>query len=216
MRAHLPRRLLAVTALLVAGAACTTKTTNNPPATTTSSTTTSSVGTRPGPAPDATTPAPADASSLQLNADDFSSRPPGGGPRLGATFPSVGSTSSSAAYFGEGPEQEFREYTNQDRAIVGAPLVARDTYLDSYARAQAQAMGEAGGIYHSNIGVLLCCYWSVGENVGYGGSARQIQYAYEASYGHFRNLTNETFSRMGIGVYIDNAGRMWTASTFAG
>ena len=219
------RSTIAFVAVALLVVACST-TTNNPTTDTTTTTativpgtTTSSVGTRPGPAPGVSTqPVPLDTSFIHADAPDLDSRPPDGTPRPGATLPEVkvGSITSANAYFAEGPEQEFREFTNQDRAIVGAPLVARDQYLDDYARAHAQAMGQAGGIYHSNINVLLCCYWTVGENVGIGPTARAIQYAYEASFGHFANLTDATFSRMGIGVYIDEAGRMWTVSEFAG
>jgi uncharacterized protein YkwD len=105
---------------------------------------------------------------------------------------------------------------NGVRADLGLPGLRYDTGLSAYAIAHAQAMAQAGSLYHSSIGSLLGHPWSnVGENVGVGGSVYQIHVALVYSPGHYANMTNPAFTAVGVGVAADASGRLFICHVFA-
>jgi uncharacterized protein YkwD len=122
---------------------------------------------------------------------------------------------ASAAGFDAGAEAGFLQATNATRASLGVAPLTMDAGLQAYARRQAQAMADAGQIFHSQISNLLGAWSTAGENVGVGPSVGSIHAALVASPGHFRNLSDPGFVAMGVGVVVDGAGRMWTAHVFA-
>lgn len=111
-------------------------------------------------------------------------------------------------------ETLFFDFTNRDRATVGAPPLVRDETLDAYARNHALAMAAGGKLFHSDIASLLTDWSTIGENVGYGPNAAKIQEAYEGSPSHYENLTNVMFTATGVGVYVDANDRVYTVSEF--
>lgn len=74
-------------------------------------------------------------------------------------------------------------------------------------------MAESGGLAHSNVSSLLSSWSSAGENVGVGGSVGSIFDALAASSGHRNNMLGN-FTHMGVGVYQDADGSLWTAHVF--
>lgn len=108
----------------------------------------------------------------------------------------------------------FLALTNQARAEVGVAPLQLDASLSAYARNHAMAMAAAGHIYHSQISSLLGPWSLVGENVGVGPTVNAIQNALLASPSHYQNLSDGAFSSMGIAVFIDSAGRMYTVHVF--
>ena len=54
----------------------------------------------------------------------------------------------------------------------------------------------------------------MGENVGIGPNVGAIHQAFLASPEHYRNLADPVFTHVGIGVFVDGAGRTWTAHEF--
>ncbi|MPY95758.1 MAG: hypothetical protein GEV08_22705 [Acidimicrobiia bacterium] len=111
-------------------------------------------------------------------------------------------------------EDHFLALTNTTRASAGrSPLQAADD-LHAYAAAHAQAMAEAGSIYHSNTSSLLGPWRAVGENVGVGPSAQAIHDAFVASPSHYANIVDSSYTSMGVGVVVDANGRVWTAHVF--
>ncbi len=111
-------------------------------------------------------------------------------------------------------ESQFASSINSYRSSKGLGSLSRDGSLDSYARSWAKRMAEKGNISHSSIGSLLPPWSSVGENVGMGGSVGGIFDALVASSGHRANMLGD-FTHMGIGVWIDSSGTVWTAHVFA-
>lgn len=91
--------------------------------------------------------------------------------------------------------------------------LSRDGSLDSYARNWAQRLAQNGGLSHSNISALIPPWNAAGENVGVGGSVSAIFDALVASPGHAANMQGD-FTHMGIGVYRDSSGALWTAHVF--
>jgi uncharacterized protein YkwD len=91
-----------------------------------------------------------------------------------------------------------------------------DGGLVSYARAWARHMAEVGAPSHSNYRSLVGTWLVVGENIALGSSVSQIFAGLSASPTHFANMVNPYFTHMGIGVWVDASGVMWTAHVFGG
>lgn len=110
-------------------------------------------------------------------------------------------------------ESSFASSINSFRGSNGLGALSRDSGLDSYARAWAKRLAEDGSLSHSNIGSLLPPWSAVGENVGVGPSVASIFNALVDSPGHKANMLGD-FTHMGVGVYEDSRGALWTAHVF--
>ena len=77
-------------------------------------------------------------------------------------------------------------------------------------------MASSGNFGHSNIGSLLGPWSTVGENIGKGGSVSSIFNALVASPSHFDNMVDPRFTHIGVGVFIDGNGVIWTTHVFGG
>jgi uncharacterized protein YkwD len=88
--------------------------------------------------------------------------------------------------------------------------------LNNYARWWAKQMADSGNFAHSDIGSLLDPWSVVGENIGYGPSVTSVFNALVNSPGHYNNMVDARFTSVGVGAYLDSAGRIWTAHVFGG
>jgi uncharacterized protein YkwD len=113
-----------------------------------------------------------------------------------------------------GAEGQFASSINSYRSSNGLPALSRSGSLDSYARNWALQLVENGSLSHSNIGSLLGEWSAVAENVGYGGSVGGVFEALVGSSGHRANMLGD-YSHIGVGVYRDSDGTLWTAHVFA-
>ncbi|MGA8039539.1 MAG: CAP domain-containing protein, partial [Acidimicrobiia bacterium] len=60
---------------------------------------------------------------------------------------------------------------------------------------------------------LLPPWSAAGENVGTGGSVGSIFDALVGSSGHRANMLGD-YTHMGVGVFVDGAGRLWAVHLF--
>lgn len=128
------------------------------------------------------------------------------------TSPPTTKAASRGAY-SSSAESDFASRINSYRSAKGQPSLKRDSSLDSYARSWAKKMAQDGGLSHSNIGSLIPPWSSAGENVGKGGSVQAIFDALKASSGHRANMLGD-FTHLGVGVWQDGKGVIWTAHVF--
>lgn len=126
---------------------------------------------------------------------------------------SAPSAPSSKAGYSSKAENDFAGRINSHRSNNGLGGLSRSGSLDSYARSWAKKMAANGSLSHSNIGSLLGSWSAVAENVGMGGSVSGIFSALVDSSGHNTNMLGE-YTHMGIGVWIDGNGTVWTAHVF--
>lgn len=162
--------------------------------TTTSSTTTTIAAT--------TTTAPAPASSPKPTSPPTTAAPKPPPP-----------PATEAGYSSEA-ESQFASSINSYRQSQGLGSLSRTGSLDSYARSWAKSMAGNGDLSHSNLGSLLGTWSSVGENVGVGGSVGVVFDALVGSTAHRANMLGD-FTHLGVGVWRDSSGRLWTAHVFA-
>lgn len=123
------------------------------------------------------------------------------------------SSSSSQSGFDSGAESAFYSNINSLRASEGLPTLTRDSGLDAEARGWAQTMASAGALSHSDLGRLIPPWSAVAENVGNGPGVSSIFSALSASSGHLSNMTGD-YTDVGIGVWLDDEGILWTVHIF--
>lgn len=167
------------------------------PSTTTTTTTTS--------APTTTSPGSASSGSPESTASSTSTT---------TTEPPATTTTTTAGGFVGSAENEFASSINSYRSSDGLPALSRSGSLDSYARSWAEQMAANGGLSHSDVGSLLGQWGAVGENIGVGYSVSALFGAFVDSPDHHSNIVGD-FTHVGIGVYQDADGALWTTHVFA-
>ena len=105
-------------------------------------------------------------------------------------------------------EAAFVAALNATRAKGGLPPMTVDVELRSLARDWAQHQADAGTISHANpISAGVTADWlKLGENVGMGGTVTAIMNAFIKSPGHYANIMDPEFTRVGEGV-------VWSGTT---
>ena len=105
--------------------------------------------------------------------------------------------------------------TNGARASAGLPGLVVSADLAAAAREQAARMAAAQTLEHTpNLPQAVCCWQSLGENVGYGGSPGAIQAAFMASPVHRANILNVAYTQVGVGSVVDAHGVLWVSAIF--
>ena len=103
---------------------------------------------------------------------------------------------------------------NAERAAVGLPALTVDSSLTTYARNWSQYMSNTDTFEHSDLS--FGGYGWRGENIAYGWSVTSMHNALVASPGHYANMTSENYTHIGVGVWIEESGKIWTTHVFGG
>jgi len=111
-------------------------------------------------------------------------------------------------------ESEFRSLINSYRSSNGLSSMSNHGDLASRARWWAKSMAQNGSLAHSNLGSIVPPWATAGENVGTGGSVSSVFGLLKGSSGHAANMLGD-FTHMGVGVWVDSSGKIWTAHVFA-
>lgn len=131
-----------------------------------------------------------------------------------ATSSTTTTTTVAGGDYNSSLEAQFVALINDHRADQGLAPLTRSGSLDSEARAWSKQMASEGEIFHSDLGRLLGPWSSVGENVAVGGSVTGLFNALVASDGHNANMLGD-FTHIGVGVWVDAGGTLWTTHLFA-
>ncbi len=125
-------------------------------------------------------------------------------------------TTLPAGGFDAAAEAAFIGLIDAARSDAGVGRLARAGALDAYARGWAETMAAAGTPSHSGLGGAYGQWSITGENVGVGPNASVIFSALAGSGPHLANMTHPDFTHVGVGVWIDGSGQMWTVHVFGG
>jgi Cysteine-rich secretory protein family len=111
-------------------------------------------------------------------------------------------------------ENSFTSKLNAERTSRNVPRLAVSAALVSVARGQALRMANSNTLYHNpNLTTDVKNWRWVGENVGYGGSAADVHYAFMHSPPHKANILDRDYTQIGIGAVV-MGGRVWVAQVF--
>jgi hypothetical protein len=112
-------------------------------------------------------------------------------------------------------EAQFLDLINEERVAEGLGALARLPVLVEGARGQAQAIEEAGYLFHNpNLAAVTTGWYALGENVGYGPTVEALHQAFMDSPGHRANVLKDTYNYGGVGVVIDSNNVIWVAIVF--
>lgn len=114
-------------------------------------------------------------------------------------------------------EQQFVSKINNLRASKGLPPMQLDSELVSIGRRWSTTMAEAGDIWHNpnySDWVTNPNWTLLGENVGVGPDVNTLFQAFVDSPGHYKNLVESRFNRIGVGVIWGDDGSMYTSHQF--
>jgi uncharacterized protein YkwD len=125
-----------------------------------------------------------------------------------------------------GDEAAFVSMINSARAKQGVAPLKVDGELTALARDWAAEMagGTCGqrpsdgrnGICHaSSLSAGVSADWvKLGENVGMGGDVQAVMQGFLNSSGHYKNLMDPAFTRIGVGVVWSENGALYTTHRF--
>jgi uncharacterized protein YkwD len=127
-------------------------------------------------------------------------------------------TDHARAGAAEERRSEMLQLTNEDRADKDRDALKLDKELSNYATKHSRAMADAGYLYHSEdlTDVLDGVDWSMGgENVGVSSTLDDLQAAFMASKPHRKNILQEGFDHVALGV-VKSDGNLWVTVIFYG
>ena len=129
------------------------------------------------------------------------------------TAPPATTTTIQAGYRSD-YESEFFGKINGLRSGNGLPSLTRSGSLDAEARSWAKSMATSGKLSHSNISRLMPPWAAAAENLGAGSSVDSVFSLFAGSGGHLDNMLGN-YSHVGVGVWVDSSGKLWTVLLFA-
>lgn len=129
-------------------------------------------------------------------------------PPTTTTAPAVSQAGPSGEF-----ESQFASRINKLRTGSGLDALSRDGALDSRARSWAERMAEQGDLSHSKLASLLPPWSAAAENVGMGGSVKGVFNSLAGSSGHKTNMLGD-YTHLGVGVWVDGSGTIWTVHIF--
>ena len=120
-------------------------------------------------------------------------------------------------------EQIVLNLLNQDRAQNGLPALTLDPELSRIARIKSCDMKESGHFAHEsptygNAASMLKAfgysYNGVGENIAHHASAEKAEAAFMSSSGHRTNILGSQWTKVGVGVCVDQNGFVYVTQLF--
>jgi uncharacterized protein YkwD len=101
---------------------------------------------------------------------------------------------------------------NASRAVYGLRALPIRSGLTWRAHDHSLAMARQHRLYHSDL-TKVCCYRSVGENVGYATTLYRVHRALMNSPAHRSNIMGTRWDSIGVGV-VQSGGYLWVTEIF--
>lgn len=104
---------------------------------------------------------------------------------------------------------------NREREYKGRTGLKLDRALVDYAQAHSDWMARKNNLKHSDIGVLLGKFHTVGENIAWNQEdENEVTESWMNSKGHRENIMNRSFGRIGFGVSKASDGSLYWCAVF--
>lgn len=121
---------------------------------------------------------------------------------------------SQASIASSSSEQDFVQLLNATRAENNLPPLPISDELSDAARVHSRRMASNGAIYHNpDLGTEVSGWAKLGENVGVGSNASGVHTGFERSTDHFRNIVDNFFTEVGVGV-VESDGLLWVTQVY--
>ncbi|MFQ5524574.1 MAG: CAP domain-containing protein [Acidimicrobiia bacterium] len=140
--------------------------------------------------------------------------PPNKPPTTTTTTAPPSPPTTTTAGFRADYEKDFYNRINSFRSSKGLAAMTRNGSLNSYARDCAKYLASSGKLGHKcGLASLVPPWQAAGENQGTGGSVDAIWAALVSSGSHVSTML-DNYTNVGIGVYQDGNGTLWTVHVF--
>ena len=104
---------------------------------------------------------------------------------------------------------------NREREYKGRTGLKLDETLVVYAQKHSDWMARKKNLKHSDIGVLLGKFHTVGENIAWNQEdENEVTESWMNSKGHRENIMNRSFGRVGFGVSKASDGSLYWCAVF--
>ncbi|MCU1463607.1 MAG: Allergen V5/Tpx family protein, partial [Acidimicrobiales bacterium] len=131
-----------------------------------------------------------------------------------AALMTFGAVPAHAATVDTGAESGFFARINRERNSRGLASMAYASDLVAVARRHSADMARQGRLYHTpNLGSQVCCWQSLGENVGEGASVDSVHNSFMSSATHRDHILSLAFTQVGVGV-VSSGGTLWVTEIF--
>jgi uncharacterized protein YkwD len=129
---------------------------------------------------------------------------------------SVSAPVAAQAFAPSADSDQVLSLLNGFRAANGLPALAVAGDATAKAQQHSDEMAAALNLFHSSdLAAGIQPGWSMlGENVGVGGSAAQLESMFEASGPHRENMLNGAYNQVGVGVTHGGDGRLYVTQFF--
>ena len=120
-------------------------------------------------------------------------------------------------------EQSAENLLNSDRARYALPALAVDAELCRLARLKSEDMRDNGYFAHvsptyGDVRQMLTAfgyaYSGAGENIAHHATVEKAEAAFLSSPGHRRNILNKAYTKVGVGVALDEKGFVYLTQIF--
>lgn len=121
-------------------------------------------------------------------------------------------------------EQKAGNLLNSDRARYGLPPLRIDPALSRIARIKSEDMRDNRYFAHTSptygdvrqmLSAFGYAYAGAGENIARHATVEKSQAAFLSSPGHRRNIMNKAYTKVGVGVALDEKGFVYLTQIFA-
>ena len=125
-----------------------------------------------------------------------------------------------AALVGSGPasagtsrEARLLEKINDARVSHGQRPLRTSPDLMAAAESHSRSMASSRLLFHTASFTSLCCWSSIAENVGYGGTVRALHRQFMRSAPHRANILDRGMRQVGVGI-VARDGQLWVTEVF--
>lgn len=134
------------------------------------------------------------------------------------------STGDYTTFSATAQEQKLLNLLNQDRQKNGLSPLEEDPELSALARLKSEDMNEGNYLAHEsptlgNAAEMLSShgyeYQGVGENIAHHRDVEKAEAAFMSSDGHRRNILGGQWTKVGVGVSLDENGYVYATELFA-
>jgi uncharacterized protein YkwD len=139
-------------------------------------------------------------------------------PKRAASAPKPAQNAAPIASSAGSESAQLLSLVNRFRAANGLPALAQAGDATAKAQQHANEMAASRSLVHSaSLPSGIQSGWTaLGENVGVGGSASQLEAMFEGSGAHRKNMLSGAYSQIGVGVARGGDGQIYATEFFVG
>lgn len=139
-------------------------------------------------------------------------------PERAASAPSPARNTATVASSTGSESAHLLSLVNGFRAANGLPALAQAGDATAKAQQHATEMAASRSLVHSSSlpSGIQSGWTALGENIGVGGSASQLEAMFEASGAHRKNMLSGAYNQIGVGVARGGDGQLYATEFFVG